>query len=100
MPTSQPSPTDDSTSDATTRPRLLLLDGHSVAYRAFYALPVENFATQTGQHTNAVFGFTSMLINVLRDEVPTCRGCLRRVPADLPHRGLPGVQGAAVGLAR
>ncbi|WP_026927320.1 DNA polymerase I [Granulicoccus phenolivorans] len=71
MPTSQPSPTDDSTSDATTRPRLLLLDGHSVAYRAFYALPVENFATQTGQHTNAVFGFTSMLINVLRDEVPT-----------------------------
>jgi DNA polymerase-1 len=51
--------------------RLLLLDGHSVAYRAFFALPVENFATQTGQPTNAVFGFTSMLINVLRDERPT-----------------------------
>ncbi|TDT32826.1 DNA polymerase I [Naumannella halotolerans] len=53
------------------RPRLLLIDGHSVAYRAFFALPVENFATHTGQHTNAVFGFTSMLINVLRDEQPT-----------------------------
>ena len=53
------------------RPRLLLLDGHSLAYRAFFALPVENFSTTTGQHTNAVFGFTSMLINVLRDEVPT-----------------------------
>ena len=51
--------------------RLLLIDGHSVAYRAFFALPVENFSTTTGQHTNAVFGFTSMLINVLRDEQPT-----------------------------
>ncbi|WP_313404658.1 DNA polymerase I [Aeromicrobium sp.] len=51
--------------------RLLLIDGHSVAYRAFFALPVENFATTTGQSTNAVFGFTSMLINVLRDEQPT-----------------------------
>ncbi len=51
--------------------RLLLLDGHSLAYRAFYALPVENFSTTTGQATNAVYGFTSMLINVLRDERPT-----------------------------
>ncbi len=55
----------------TTRPRLLLLDGHSLAYRAFYALPVENFSTTTGQPTNAVYGFTSMLINSLRDEAPT-----------------------------
>ncbi|MGH3497717.1 MAG: DNA polymerase I [Nocardioidaceae bacterium] len=52
-------------------PRLLLLDGHSLAYRAFFALPVENFSTTTGQPTNAVYGFTSMLINVLRDEEPT-----------------------------
>ncbi len=52
-------------------PRLLLLDGHSLAYRAFFALPVENFSTVTGQHTNAVYGFTSMLVNVLRDEQPT-----------------------------
>jgi DNA polymerase-1 len=50
---------------------LLLIDGHSVAYRAFFALPVDNFSTTTGQHTNAVYGFTSMLINVLRDEQPT-----------------------------
>ena len=59
------------TTPAPTRPKLLLIDGHSVAYRAFFALPVENFSTQTGQHTNGVFGFTSMLINVLRDEQPT-----------------------------
>jgi DNA polymerase-1 len=52
------------------RPRLLLIDGHSMAYRAFFALPVENFSTRTGQTTNAVYGFTSMLINVLRDEKP------------------------------
>ena len=48
-----------------------MLDGHSLAYRAFFALPVENFATTTGQPTNAVYGFTAMLINVLRDEKPT-----------------------------
>ncbi len=42
-----------------------------MAYRAFFALPVENFSTSTGQATNAVFGFTSMLINLLRDEAPT-----------------------------
>ncbi|WP_181043662.1 DNA polymerase I [Actinokineospora auranticolor] len=52
-------------------PRLLLIDGHSMAYRAFFALPKENFQTGTGQHTNAVYGFTSMLINLLRDEAPT-----------------------------
>jgi DNA polymerase-1 len=54
-----------------TRSRLLLLDGHSLAYRAFFALPVENFSTTDGQPTNAVYGFTAMLINVLRDEAPT-----------------------------
>ncbi|HEX7354882.1 MAG TPA: DNA polymerase I [Mycobacteriales bacterium] len=53
------------------RKTLLLLDGHSLAYRAFFALPVENFSTTTGQATNAVYGFTSMLINVLRDEQPS-----------------------------
>ena len=50
---------------------MLLLDGHSLAYRAFFALPPENFSTTTGQPTNAVYGFTAMLINVLRDEQPT-----------------------------
>ena len=55
----------------TDAPRLLLLDGHSLAYRAFFALPVENFQTTMGIPTNAVYGFTSMLINQLRDEKPT-----------------------------
>ncbi|WP_035850375.1 DNA polymerase I [Kitasatospora azatica] len=49
----------------------MLLDGHSLAYRAFYALPVENFNTQTGQPTNAVYGFASMVSNTVRDEAPT-----------------------------
>jgi DNA polymerase I len=53
------------------RGRLLLLDGHSLAYRAFFALPAENFSTTTGQPTNAVYGFTSMLIKVVTDERPT-----------------------------
>ena len=69
------------------RPLLLLLDGHSLAYRAFYALPVENFSTTTGQPTNAVYGFTSMLINVLRDEEPDPpRRRVRRVARDFPYR--------------
>ena len=51
--------------------RLLLLDGHSMAYRAFHALPVENFKTSTGFPTNAAYGFTTMLLNLLRDVEPT-----------------------------
>ena len=51
--------------------RLLIIDGHSMAYRAFFALPVENFSTSTGQPTNAVYGFTSMLAKILADEAPT-----------------------------
>ncbi|WP_408066338.1 DNA polymerase I [[Mycobacterium] nativiensis] len=54
-----------------TKPTLLLLDGNSLAYRAFYALPAENFKTRSGLTTNAVYGFTAMLINLLRDENPT-----------------------------
>ncbi len=53
------------------RPRLMLMDGHSLAYRAFFALPAENFTTATGQPTNAIYGFASMLANTLRDEQPT-----------------------------
>ena len=53
------------------KPTLMLLDGNSLAYRAFYALPAENFKTQGGLTTNAVYGFTAMLINLLRDEGPT-----------------------------
>ncbi|GDY73310.1 DNA polymerase [Streptomyces avermitilis] len=47
------------------------MDGHSLAYRAFFALPAENFTTATGQPTNAIYGFASMLANTLRDEAPT-----------------------------
>ena len=54
----------------TAMPKLLLLDGHSLAYRAFFALPTD-LATKAGTVTNAVYGFTSMLINVLRDEKPS-----------------------------
>ncbi|HKZ76344.1 MAG TPA: 5'-3' exonuclease H3TH domain-containing protein, partial [Actinomycetota bacterium] len=49
--------------------RLFLLDGHSLAYRAFFALPA-TLATTTGQVTNAVYGFTSMLIKLLTEEKP------------------------------
>lgn len=51
--------------------RLLLIDGHSLAYRAYYALPVENFSTASGQATNAIYGFTSMMINLIKEERPT-----------------------------
>lgn len=57
--------------DPGTPARVLLIDGHSMAFRAYFALPVENFATTSGQATNAVYGFTSMLINLIRDEDPT-----------------------------
>ena len=51
--------------------RLLLIDGHSMAYRAFFALPVESFTTASGQHTNAVYGFANMLMSLIKDEKPT-----------------------------
>jgi len=51
--------------------RLMLIDGHSMAFRAFYALPTEKFTTSTGQATNAIYGFLSMLATLLHDEQPT-----------------------------
>ena len=48
----------------------MIIDGHSLAFRAFYALPVDSFQTQTGQHTNAIHGFIAMLINLLSNESP------------------------------
>ncbi|MFT4231712.1 MAG: DNA polymerase I [Leucobacter sp.] len=48
----------------------MIIDGHSLAFRAFYALPVDSFQTQTGQHTNAIHGFIAMLINLLGNENP------------------------------
>ncbi|PPI08918.1 DNA polymerase I [Rathayibacter sp. AY1B8] len=56
------------------QPTLLLVDGHSLAFRAFYALPVDSFQTREGQHTNAIHGFLSMLILLLKNEKPTHLG--------------------------
>ncbi|GGF32038.1 DNA polymerase I [Subtercola lobariae] len=53
------------------QPTLLIIDGHSLAFRAFYALPVDSFQTRDGQHTNAIHGFLSMLLLLLRNEKPT-----------------------------
>jgi DNA polymerase-1 len=53
------------------KPTLMLIDGHSLAFRAFYALNPANFKTPDGQHTNAVHGFISMLLNLLEAEKPT-----------------------------
>ncbi len=49
----------------------MLIDGHSMAFRAFFALPTDNFSTTSGQSTNAVYGFLSMLSNILSEEKPT-----------------------------
>lgn len=49
----------------------MLIDGHSMAFRAFYALPVDKFATSGGQSTNVVYGFLSMLATLINDEQPT-----------------------------
>ena len=51
--------------------KVLLIDGHAMAYRAFFALPAENFTTATGQHTNAIYGFATMLLSLLSSEKPT-----------------------------
>jgi DNA polymerase I len=53
------------------KPTLLVIDGHSLAFRAFYALPVDSFSTRDGQHTNAIHGFLSMLLLLLQNEKPT-----------------------------
>ena len=53
------------------KPTLLVVDGHSLAYRAFYALPVENFSTKDGQYTNGIYGFLAMLVNLIKAERPT-----------------------------
>ncbi len=53
------------------KPTLMLIDGHSLAFRAFYALPTESFVTPEGQHTNAIHGFLSMMLSLLKNEQPT-----------------------------
>ena len=53
------------------KPTLMVIDGHSLAFRAFYALPLENFRTPEGQYTNAIHGFISMFLGLLKKENPT-----------------------------
>jgi DNA polymerase-1 len=50
--------------------RLVLIDGHALAYRAFHALPLEGFATRDGEPTNATYGFTSTLLHILQELKP------------------------------
>lgn len=61
--------TNNSASDSSNT--LMVIDGHSMAYRAFFALPADNFQTATGQHTNAVYGFLNMLLAMIREQQPT-----------------------------
>ncbi|MCB5274939.1 DNA polymerase I [Arthrobacter sp. SO5] len=70
----------------TGQPRLMVLDGHSMAFRAFFALPADKFSTATGQHTNAVHGFTSMLINLIKEQKPTHIAVAFDVSDDTTHR--------------
>ncbi len=56
--------------DASRRPKLVLIDGHALAYRAFHALSEQGLSTSSGEPTGGIFGFTQMLLNVLRDEKP------------------------------
>lgn len=70
----------------TDQPRLLVLDGHSMAFRAFFALPADKFSTARGQHTNAIHGFTSMLINLIKEQKPTHIAVAFDVSDDTTHR--------------
>lgn len=54
----------------TEKPTLMVIDGHSLAFRAFYALPTESFQTRDGFYTNAIHGFIAMLITLLGNEKP------------------------------
>ena len=81
-----PSATEAPVIPITDQPRLLVLDGHSMAFRAFFALPADKFSTATGQHTNAIHGFTSMLINLIKEQKPTHIAVAFDVSDDTTHR--------------
>lgn len=69
-----------------TNETLLVVDGHSLAFRAFFALPVDNFSTSSGQATNAVWGFATMLAQVIDAEKPDHLGvCLRCEGRHIPQ---------------
>jgi DNA polymerase-1 len=70
----------------TDQPRLLVLDGHSMAFRALFALPAAKFSTAAGQHTNAIHGFTSMLINLIKEQQPTHVAVAFDVSDETTHR--------------
>ena len=70
------------------KPTLLIIDGHSLAFRAFYALPVDSFVNREGQHTNGIHGFIAMLINLLQQQKPTHIAVAIRYE---PGRSAPGL---------
>jgi DNA polymerase-1 len=72
--------------------KLVLIDGHALAYRAYHALPV-SLATSQGELTNAVYGFTSMLLNVLRDEQPDYIAVAFDVGRTFRHDAYPDYKG-------
>lgn len=51
--------------------KLILVDGYSLAFRAFFAIPVDTMVTSSGQHTNAIYGFTTMLVGLIEEQKPT-----------------------------
>ncbi len=79
-------------------PKLVLLDGHSLAYRAYHALPAE-MATSTGEQTNAVYGFTSMLLNILQEEKPDYIAVAFDVGLTFRHELAPEYKGTRVRMA-
>ncbi len=62
--------------------KLILVDGYSLAFRAFFAIPVDSMVTSSGQHTNALYGFMSMLVGLIEEQKPTHMA----VALDLPGR--------------
>ena len=73
-------------------PKLVLIDGHSLAFRAFHAIPL-GLTAPDGELTNAVFGFTSMLLNVLRDQQPEYVAVAFDVGKTFRHEMFPAYKG-------
>lgn len=67
----QPESSTEATSTSPAGSKLLLIDGHSLAFRSFYGAPVDVFVNSEGQHTNAVHGFLSTLISLIKNEAPS-----------------------------
>lgn len=78
--------------DAKPGNKLVLIDGHSLAFRAFHALPT-SLTTRRGEIVNAAYGFTAMLLNILRDEQPTHIGVAFDVGRTFRHEEYPEYKG-------